>query len=831
MFQLRDYQQEMIDKVVQSLHQGYRRILIVLPTGGGKCFAKGTKIIMFDGSLKNVEDIVPGDKIMGYDSTPRTIKSICSGVEKMYDIIPVKGEKYTVNESHILSLRITGKDSTKCGGKTYKPNDIANVCIRDYLKSSKTFRWVAKGWRTGIDFERKDIPLPAYLVGLWLGDGCSYKPAITTIDKEIIDYVYKYAESIGCFVKKEKITYYITKGRSPKKRNDFSFYLKKLNLIKNKHIPSVYLHNSSDVRLELLAGLIDTDGSYGHCYDYITKSKTLADDVLYLCRSLGFAAYCKKCSKSCIYKGEIRNGTYYRISISGDIEKIPCKIKRKQAVPRKQKKDVLSTGITVKYVGVGDYYGFEIEEENKLFLLGDFTVAHNTAIASELVRRSYNKGKSSIFICHRQELLEQTYNTYGKNGIVPAFIKSGMHPDYNNPMQIASVNTLVRRLDRYKVPDIVFWDESQHICSSSWKTVFEEYKDSVHVGLTATPCRLDGKPLNDMYETMIQTVSTKQLIDRGYLVPYLYYAPSIIDTSELVSANGDYTKKSLEAASFNSKIIGDNIEQYKKLAMGKRNVVFAISRKHGIGICDRYNEAGIKAEFLDGETSNKERKATLDRFRSGETSVLVNVDLFGEGFDLPAIEVVSLLRPTQSTSLYLQQVGRALRTCPEMGKQTALILDHVNNYKTHGMPDEEREWSLSHDYKPKRRTEQSVLHIKRCPNCFFAHAPALVCPNCGYHYAADGKTIEEVAGELTLIGSDEYNKLRQKEIILADSFDDLVKIEKSRNFRHGWAEIQYKLKTGIDLKSSFDGFEEIARARGYNHSWAWVQWNRIRRGY
>ena len=453
-----------------------------------------------------------------------------------------------------------------------------------------------------------------------------------------------------------------------------------------------------------------------------------------------------------------------------------------------------------------------------------------TAIASELVRRSYAKGKSSIFMCHRQELLDQTYETYGKNGIIPAFIKGGMHPDYNNPMQIASVNTLVRRLDKYKVPDIIFVDECHHSKAGQWNQILDWAKDSVVIGLTATPCRLDGKPLNDMYETMIQTVSTKELIDRGYLVPYLYYAPSIIDTSELVSANGDYTKKSLEAASFNSKIIGDNIEQYKKLAFGKRNVVFAISRKHGMGICDRYNEAGIRAEFVDGETPNKDRKAAIARFRSGETLVLVSVDIFGEGFDLPAIEVASLLRPTQSTSLYLQQVGRALRTCPEMGKQQAIILDHVNNYKTHGMPDEVREWSLSKEYKPKRKTEQSTVQIKRCPNCFYAHAPSLVCPNCGYHYTADGKTIEEVAGELTLIGGEEYNALRKREVLIAKSFIDLVRIERDRGYKFGWAEMQYKAKTGIDLKASFDGYEEIARARGYNHSWAWVQWNRIKRG-
>ena len=456
------------------------------------------------------------------------------------------------------------------------------------------------------------------------------------------------------------------------------------------------------------------------------------------------------------------------------------------------------------------------------------TGAGKTALASELVRRSYLKGKSSTFICHRQELIEQTYRAYTNIGITPAIIKGGMHPDYKNPMQIASVNTLVRRLDKYKVPDLLFVDEAHHSKAGQWNTIINWAGKSIVIGLTATPCRLDGKPLNDMYETMIQTVSTKDLINMGYLVPYLYYAPSVINTDELKSSGGDYTKASLESASFNQKIIGDNIEQYKKLANGKRNVVFAISRKHALNICERYKSSGINAAVLDGELSSSVRKKIIESFRNNEIKVIVSIDVISEGFDLPAIECVSLLRPTQSTSLYLQQVGRALRTCEEMGKRQAIILDHVNNYKTHGMPDDDRQWSLTQEYKAKRNREESTVHIKRCPMCYFAHSPSLVCPNCGYQYGADGKTIEEVAGELALIGSSEYNNLKKKEVIIAKNLVDLVMIERQREYKYGWAEWQYKLKTGIDLKSSFEGLEEIAAARGYNRSWAWVQWNRVR---
>lgn len=453
-----------------------------------------------------------------------------------------------------------------------------------------------------------------------------------------------------------------------------------------------------------------------------------------------------------------------------------------------------------------------------------------TAIASELVRRSYNKGKSSIFIVHRQELLRQTYLTYQKNGITPAIIQGGVNPDYTNPMQIASVNTLVRRLDKVSPPDLVFIDECHHQPGSMWSAVTDAFPNAIVVGLTATPCRLDGKPLGKFFDVMLEVINVKQLIERGYLSPYLYYAPSSINTSELsMSSNGDYSKESLAQASFSASIVGDNIEQYKRLAMGKRNVVFAINRMHGADIARRYNEAGIKAEFLDGETPNAQRKATLERFNKGETKVLVNVDLFGEGFDLPAIEVVSLLRPTASTSLYLQQVGRGLRICE--GKTHAIILDHVNNYQRHGMPDEIREWSLDGGLTKRKRGESSSIAIKRCPKCFFAHAPALKCPNCGYVYEANGKEIKEIAGELVLLGSDEYRQAQKKEVIIANTLEELIRIETDRGFKKYWAEKQWQLKTGENLWKSFGGLEKIAAARNYNHGWAWLQWKKVRGQY
>lgn len=451
-----------------------------------------------------------------------------------------------------------------------------------------------------------------------------------------------------------------------------------------------------------------------------------------------------------------------------------------------------------------------------------------TCIATELVRASTCKNKRIMFICHRQELLSQTYKTFLKNDITPAIIKSGIKPDYDNKVQIALINTLAKRLDKVIPPDVIFWDECQHIASSTWSRVAKLYKNAYHIGLSATPCRLDGKSLGTFFEGMVNTITTKGLIELGFLSKFLYYAPSRIDTKGIkIKSNGDYDAKMLENASFSSVIIGDNIEQYKKIADGKRNIVFAINRNHGKLITKRYNEAGIPAEFVDGETQSNLRKKAIENFETGKTKVLVNVDLFGEGFDLPAIEVVSLLRPTASTSLFLQQVGRALR--PSAGKEYAIILDHVCNYETHGFPDDMRDWSLTDGLKKKKRKqEQSTVSIRRCPNCFFAHKPALKCPNCGYIYSADGKIIKEVAGELYLVGTPEY---KRAQIIHVENFADLVQIENERGYSKHWAEKQWKVKTGEDLWGSLDGLEKIESTRGYKRGWAWLTFKRRQKNY
>ena len=351
-------------------------------TGTGKCLAKGTKVLMFDGTLKTAEDIEVGDKIIGPDSNERIIKSVTSGTEEMFDIIPTKGEAYNVNRSHILSLNMSGKENNK----------IVNISVEDYLKKNKTFKNYAKGYRTSIDWREQDTALDPYFLGLWLGDGRSNgDPSITNIDKEVINYLREYAGtfdglSVSEYKSENRVSSYAITGKRGIS-NPIKEEFKKLNLINNKHIPQEYKINSREKRLQLLAGLIDTDGSCDNKkgFDLIQKKENLIDDIIFLVRSLGLAAYKKKCIKSA-YKGH--KGTYYRIYISGDCSIIPTRINRKKANKRKQIKDVLKTGIKVRSTGVNTYYGFEISGEDKLFVLGDFTVTHNTEIIKQIAEEN-----------------------------------------------------------------------------------------------------------------------------------------------------------------------------------------------------------------------------------------------------------------------------------------------------------------------------------------------------------------------------------------------------------------------------------------------------------
>ena len=346
----------------------------IVVIGKPGCFAPGTKVLMWDGTSKNVEDVKIGDIVMGDDNTPRNVLELFHDFDEMYEIVPIRGTPYTVNRLHDLVLIGTG---------IYNKNKdkIIEISVEDYLKQNTVFKKYHHCFKssTVTCWEDKEITIDPYFLGVWLGDGTSATLSITNIDEEIINYCKEYAESVGCTFNKlkAKYRYSITKNETV---NVILNELRKFNLLNNKHIPQNYKASSVETRLELLAGLLDTDGYYDKkgMFDFVQKNERLADDVVFIARSLGFSATKKECQKSCMYKGEKRVGTYYRIHIYGEnLHKIPTKVLRKQAENIDRTKNNLICSFKVNPKGYGEYFGFRLDG-NRRFLLESFEVVRNS---------------------------------------------------------------------------------------------------------------------------------------------------------------------------------------------------------------------------------------------------------------------------------------------------------------------------------------------------------------------------------------------------------------------------------------------------------------------
>jgi TP901 family phage tail tape measure protein len=348
----------------------------------GKCFAKGTKILLSNGENKKVEDIIVGDKLMGDDNTPRNVLALGRGNEMMYKITMRDGSNYTVNESHILSLK---RHAHKKDGRSV-PLKITNLTVKEYLTKSNDFKVRNLGYKTSIELKEQKVHIDPYLLGLWLGDGNTDSPRFCTMDKEVVDYLAAVSKLHGWnfkeYIQKDNKSnlYSLTKDRICRGKGSFTELLNKYNLLGNKYIPKEYLINSRDNRLKLLAGLIDTDGYLNrpndkspNSYEFSNKNKNMIDSFIWIARSCGF--YCRMREK--IIDGCI----YYLVYVSGDVHNIPCKVERRKCKKEKSaKRDILCQSFKIEKLKADDYYGFEIDG-NKLFILNNFNVTHNTTIA------------------------------------------------------------------------------------------------------------------------------------------------------------------------------------------------------------------------------------------------------------------------------------------------------------------------------------------------------------------------------------------------------------------------------------------------------------------
>uniref|UniRef100_A0AAU6W1Q5 Helicase n=1 Tax=Pseudomonas phage Touem01 TaxID=3138548 RepID=A0AAU6W1Q5_9VIRU len=888
----RDYQQELMDKVLLSFRSGKRSPLVVAATGAGKCLAAGTPILMFDGTIKAVEDVVVDDLVMGPDSRPRRVESLATGIEAMYRIIPNKGDPYVVNESHVLSLKITGIGSRRLSapdGQMLKAGDICNITVSDYLRGSRTFKHCAKGWRAGVDFHAGlPLPMPAYILGAWLGDGMTGKLSFTTGDNEIAKEFAKYAKRVGMVFRIEQnsdwsVNVHLNSAGAKYGRggSPFGNALRSLGIFNEKRIPHIYKTASRRSRLDLLAGIIDTDGHYDQKGFQLTlKSEVLLDDVIFVARSLGFACYKRSIQKTCHNNGVV--GTYWSCHINGDIEQVPCRLRRKQPKPRRINKDPLVTGISVEPVGEGRYYGFELSGPDRLFLLGDFTVTHNTVVFSAIASRASQKGNKVLILAHRDTLIKQASGKLKDYEVQHGIIMASFTPDALAKVQVASVQTLVRRLGKMRfVPDLIIIDEAHLSAAKSYLAILEHFSKALVIGFTGSPCRLDNKPLGKesggIYDDLIQAISIKQLIERGFLVrPVVFGAEEALDLSGIKQSMGDYKVDELAAVVDKPKITGDAVKQYQKICNGAPAVAWCVTVEHAQHVADAFNANGIRAVMLCGEHDTDFRDKTLKGLETGEVQVVTFVGILIEGVDCPAISAIILLRPTMSLASYLQVIGRGLRpyTLPSgEKKEVCYVLDHAGLWMKHGFADEEREWELNGEVKKKgkKKDKEPTVDLIQCRGCFAVFSPtqaaeaaqkraadmglepgAPCCPNCFKAIEVKTRKLEQVDGELAEITPEMVAAMRkdtQREQGSAKSLEDLKALGAKLGRSPKWAEHVFNARqskkakprpkppvielppvpTEIELSvMSLEELEKVRLAQGWPISWPVQYFNEIR---
>ena len=430
-----------------------------------------------------------------------------------------------------------------------------------------------------------------------------------------------------------------------------------------------------------------------------------------------------------------------------------------------------------------DDVGYEYSEGRRRVCAVAPCGAGKTIMTAWMARGTVLSGRRAIFMVHRQELIEQTSATFTAMGIRHGLIAAGAAKEYDLPVQIASVQTLIHRLSQVQAPDLLICDECHHIVANTYRKIVDQFSSSYVLGVTATPERIGGQGLGEIFQSLVLGPSAADLIAAGNLTPYDYYAPPTkFDPAAAHVRFGEYVKNDLLRQMDDADVIGDIVTNYKNLADGKRAICYCINRAHSEHVAASFRAAGIPALHIDGETHKAVRARAIEDFRTGRLQILCNAELLGEGFDVPAMEAVILARPTASLTLYIQQSMRPLRPDPNNPEKRAVIIDHVGNVFRHGMPDEEREWSL----ETKKRKPRATA-IKVCPACYTAvPSTARTCP-CGHVFAAapEERKITETDGTLKKIEAIQ-RKERRQEVGRARSVADLTAIALRRGYSMRW---------------------------------------------
>ena len=437
--------------------------------------------------------------------------------------------------------------------------------------------------------------------------------------------------------------------------------------------------------------------------------------------------------------------------------------------------------------------------------------AGKTIMTGSIIGDFAKRGKSSIFFVHRKELIRQTSEIFKRLGIEHGIISSGGKMQLDLPVQIASVQTLSRRLKSVPAPDLLVCDECHHILANSYKKILDAYPKAKLLGVTATPQRMGGINLGDVFTSMVEGPNVEELIELGNLTKFYYFAPGEdLDLHNVRVKFGEYINSDLAKAVNKKKIIGNIVGTYKKLAAGKSAICYCVNVMHSKRVAKAFQDAGIVAAHVDGETPAGTRDKLVEDFRVGKIKILCNAELFSEGFDVPNMQAVILARPTKSLTLFIQQAMRPLRPDPTDPNKVALIIDHVQNYTRFGLPSTAHKWSLD----PNPPKEAGIAPVKTCPECGLVVPLGVeVCPCCDYEFITE---------------EDKLARLKEHESRVINLIhkptkpEEFLQIAKEHNYKIGWVAFQ-----ALEYAQSYEDCVHIAEVCGYKKGWAYYKWQDI----
>lgn len=444
-----------------------------------------------------------------------------------------------------------------------------------------------------------------------------------------------------------------------------------------------------------------------------------------------------------------------------------------------------------------------IAQGKKSIMIQAPTGAGKGVILSHIIHSATLKGRSVLFLVHRGEILKQISAYMNHFEIEHGIIKAGEDYNYSLPVQLASFQTIIRRMDYFTTKfDLVIIDEAHHATAETYLKVINAFKTKLILGFSATPTRKNGLGLGNLFDAMVQVASIKFLTTSGFLAPIRYYAPVEPDLKGIKLKAGDYNESQLEPVMMQGELVDGIVEHWQRLGENRKTVVFATGVAHSLAIAETFIAHGIKAEHLDGGTKSDRRNEILTAFKSGKLKVLVNCQILTEGVDIPDIACVILARPTKSLPMYMQMLGRGMRVIE--GKEDMILLDHAGCVYEHGFVEEITDWKLSTtektENKKQKEREAKTSRPITCPECSAVYTGRLKCPECGTipqkeQFGKDVEYIDGTLGEIRYIDKTKPPKVSME--VKQEWFSQLAAYAKQKGYKEGWASNQYRAKFGV----------------------------------